>query len=513
MERAAFIYCRISQDRTGAELGVSRQEEDCRKLAAERGLTVSRVFVDNDISAYSGKKRPGYSAMLAALRRGEASVVLFWHTDRLHRSPAELEEYIALCRECSVQNYAVKGGEVDLSTPEGMLRAGLLGQVARYESAHKADRVRRAMEQKAMKGEWLGGPRPFGWRFVDGVPEPHPVEAAVVVDVCNAVLKGQSLGSIVAGLNASGIGTSVGKSWGYAQLRQMLLRPRNAGLAEWKGEIVGPSIFPALVSEDVWRAVVSILTDPRRRRSQSNKARHLLAGIAQCHCGALVRSATVKGRKGEKYTVYRCPEKGRGHVGKRISLVDDVVNRQMIAYRAMAAQRTGSAVPSRELEELETETAALRERLNEAALLAGDGSITMAQLVTTSARIRSKLEEAEHRLEQAAIASRLPDNRFRLWEPDMSGPHAAEWSSSPIDSRRDFVRQVCNVILLPHSKGSPRIFDTNTVRVVIKTKGDPRGPLAKEDILGLMATLGDDTIAVSQRADRPASWTLVGPRR
>jgi site-specific DNA recombinase len=81
MESAAFIYCRISQDRNGAGLGVSRQEEDCRKLAVDRGLTVARVFVDNDISAYSGTKRPAYSEMLAALELGEASVVLCWHTD------------------------------------------------------------------------------------------------------------------------------------------------------------------------------------------------------------------------------------------------------------------------------------------------------------------------------------------------------------------------------------------------------------------------------------------------
>jgi site-specific DNA recombinase len=500
MESIAFIYCRISQDRTGAELGVARQEEDCRKLAAERGLTVARVFVDNDISAYSGKKRPGYSAMLAALRRGEASVVLFWHTDRLHRSPTELEEYIAICRECAVQNSAVKGGEVDLSTPEGILRAGLLGQAARYESAHKADRVRRAMEQKAMKGEWLGGPRPFGWRFVDGVPEPHPVEAAVVADVCNAVLQGQSLGSIVAGLNASGITTSIGKPWGYAQLRQMLLRPRNAGLADWKGEIVGPSTFPAIVSEDVWRAMVSILTDPRRRRSQSNKARHLLAGIAQCHCGALVRSASTTGRSREKYTVYRCPEKGSGHVGKRISLVDSVVDRHMVAYRIIAARHRNDANPTGETEQLETEAAALRERLNEITILAADGKITNGQLVASTARTMARLQENESRQELLAVSAHLPQKSYQFFQPDMTTPEAMEWFSSSVDTRRDYVRQVCNVILLPYGKGSPRVFDADTVQVVLKTKWDARGSLSKEEIPGLVAAWREAGIAVAEGA-------------
>lgn len=487
MGNAAFIYCRISQDRDGGGLGVARQEEDCRKLAVERGLCVVRVFVDNDISAYSGKKRPGYVEMLAALKRGEASVVISWHSDRLHRSPLELEEYISICRDYGVQNYTVKGGEVDLSTPEGMLRAGLLGQVARYESAHKADRVRRAMEQKAMKGEWLGGARPFGWRFMDGVPELDPVEAAVVQDVFDSVIHGQSLGSIVARLNAAGVTTSVGKPWGYAQLRQMLLRPRNAGLAVWKGEVVGPSIFPALVSEDVWRAVVSILKDPKRRRSQSNKAKHLLAGIAQCHCGALVRSATVYNRAGDKYTVYRCPEKGRGHVGKRVNLVDSVVDRHMVAYRIMAKRETGKAEGPGEAKQLETEAAALRERLNELALLAADGSITTSQLVTSTAAIRTKLADVESRLEALAMSAHLPTWSFKLPPPEMETPEAQEWLTSPIDDRRDYVRRVCNVVLLPHGKGSPRVFDPDTVQVVLKTKWDARGPLPKEEMPGLMA--------------------------
>jgi len=45
----AAIYTRISSDPNGTALGVKRQEADCRKLAAERGWTVSAVFQDNDL--------------------------------------------------------------------------------------------------------------------------------------------------------------------------------------------------------------------------------------------------------------------------------------------------------------------------------------------------------------------------------------------------------------------------------------------------------------------------------
>ncbi|GAA4641947.1 recombinase family protein [Gordonia humi] len=86
----AIIYARISQDREGAGLGVDRQTEDARDLAERLGWRVLRVEADNDISAYSGKPRPGYERMLAAIESGEANAVIAWHADRLHRRTIEL---------------------------------------------------------------------------------------------------------------------------------------------------------------------------------------------------------------------------------------------------------------------------------------------------------------------------------------------------------------------------------------------------------------------------------------
>jgi site-specific DNA recombinase len=53
--RMAAIYARISSDQDGRGLGVARQVEDCRKLASDRGWAVAEEYVDNDVSAYSGR--------------------------------------------------------------------------------------------------------------------------------------------------------------------------------------------------------------------------------------------------------------------------------------------------------------------------------------------------------------------------------------------------------------------------------------------------------------------------
>jgi DNA invertase Pin-like site-specific DNA recombinase len=70
MPATAAIYCRISKDRTGAGLGVERQLGDCQALADCLGWTVSGIYVDNDLSAYTRRKpRPDYQRLLVRFWR------------------------------------------------------------------------------------------------------------------------------------------------------------------------------------------------------------------------------------------------------------------------------------------------------------------------------------------------------------------------------------------------------------------------------------------------------------
>src|SRR5487761_79666 len=114
----AGIYCRISEDREGAGLGVQRQREDCETIAQTRGWDVAHVYVDNDISAYSGKPRPEYRKLMEDIESGFLQAVVVWHLDRLHRQPKELEAFIDLVERKQVSLASVSG-EHDLATPEG----------------------------------------------------------------------------------------------------------------------------------------------------------------------------------------------------------------------------------------------------------------------------------------------------------------------------------------------------------------------------------------------------------
>ena len=154
--RRAAVYCRISMDREGAGLGVARQEQDCRARADRLGWSVAEVYVDNDVSAYSGKPRPAWNRLLADVRAGSVDAVICWHVDRLTRSPRELEDVIDLADRHGLA-LASATGDVDLATPTGRMVARMLGAAARHESEHKGERQRRQIRQAAEAGKVAGG--------------------------------------------------------------------------------------------------------------------------------------------------------------------------------------------------------------------------------------------------------------------------------------------------------------------------------------------------------------------
>jgi len=174
----AAIYARISSDQDGTALGVTRQLEDCRALAKKLDWTVAEEYVDNDISAYTGKKRPAYQRMLDDLAGGERDAVIAYHLDRLTRRPIELEHFVEVATTARVTHVRfVSGGDFDLVSGDGLMVMRMLAAVAAGESATKSRRMKRKNDETAANGvPHKGGNRPFG--FEDDWITHRPEESA-----------------------------------------------------------------------------------------------------------------------------------------------------------------------------------------------------------------------------------------------------------------------------------------------------------------------------------------------
>ncbi len=401
------------------------------------------------------------------MRAGDVDVVLSWHEDRLHRSPRELEDYIDACEPRAVVTHFAQAGQLDLSSASGRMTARIRGAVSRQESEHKSERIRRAQLQAAQAGKWLGGAPPFGWRVqADGSATLNRAEAREVRKASEAILAGASLGSIVADLNRRGVTTSTGRPWNYTSLRQVLERPRNAGLSMLRGEVVGKSTWPAIVSESTWRGVCAVLRDPSRKRSTSNRVRHLLAGIATCGaegCGLPLKSASVTtSRPGTYRTVYRCPATGPGHVARDADALEAHVVGVLLGV--LSKPENAPALAGEDAatspEALRLEAVALRAQMGEAADMYAETKITGAQLAKINARLQERLDDAEAAMARTARGSAL------AW---FAGRDPVKvWKSLSIDRKRDVVREVMTVRVLPSGRRG-KVYDPDLVRI------EPRG--------------------------------------
>lgn len=237
--KAAAIYARISSDRAGQGLGVERQERLCRELADRKGWPVTEVYVDNDLSAYSGSPRPAYQTLCRDIEDGRVDAVLCVDLDRLTRRPVELEVFIDLADRHGIA-LANASGDTDLSTSDGRFRARIMGAVARQESEKKSERIRREREQLALAGKPTPGPRPFGYE--PGGLEVRDGEADLIRDAAALILAGEPMRSVAARWNQHGIKTARGNDWSVNSLRAVLTGPRIAGLRSHHGEVIGEGI-------------------------------------------------------------------------------------------------------------------------------------------------------------------------------------------------------------------------------------------------------------------------------
>ena len=468
----AAVYARISSDPNDTALGVTRQLKDCLALAERKGWPVIETFIDNDVSATSGKPRPQYVAMMAALTAGRLDALVCWDVDRLTRTPRELEDVVDLAERQGVALASV-GGEIDLATPQGRLTARIKGSVAKHETEQLSRRVRSKLAERAGTGA-PHGRSAYGWRREQVYDDQgrrlgsrdvvHPEQAAVIRGAAAAVLAGDSLRAQVAALNARGEVTVNDKPWTTTTLRLILLRERNTGLRVHQGQVIGRGNWEPVLDEDTFGRVVAILTDPGRRTCPPSSAvKYLLSGIAKCGiCDGPMRVLIASPGNGRTRDSYVCQH---GYHVRRARLdVDDLIIRLVTGRLAMPdAAAALTAGDGGQVQEALDKAAAIRARLDLAADSYADGNIDARQL----ARITSKLRPELAQWEQTARAASTAPDLLDLATPDIG----QRWEHLPLARRRATIDMLVDIkIDRTTRRGGDTRFDPQSIRITWKKK-------------------------------------------
>lgn len=455
------MYLRISEDRSGEQLGVRRQREDCAKLCAEKGWQPVE-YLDNDTSATLGKRRPAYERMLADIQDGRLGAVVAWDLDRLHRRPVELERFMEIA-DAHHLALATVSGDVDLSTAQGRLMARLKGSVAAHEGEHRKARQLRATRQLAERGvpNWH---KAFGY---DADRQPDPVTAPLVKQAYAAVLAGASLADVCRVFNDAGALTINGNQWTPDVVSVFLRKARNAGLRTYghrygpvtRDHVVGKGNWPPLVDTETFWAAQAVLDADGRAPGRKSVRRHLLTGALGCgKCGGYLSGAYVG--KTVKRLTYLC--KGCHGVSVRAEYVEprlyDLVAGRLVMPDAVDLLKA-EIHDEAEAEQLRTEANGLLMRLDEIADERADGLLTGKQAQRATERITAKLEAIERAQQDA--------ERLRVFDGIPLGtPKAAKAirNLSP-DRFRAVLDALLTVMVAPVGKHG-RAFNPDRIQVV-----------------------------------------------
>jgi hypothetical protein len=276
--------------------------------------------------------------------------------------------------------------------------------------------------------------------------------------MADAVMSGVPLRSVARDLRMLGIPTASGIQWSPEGVRDVLLRPRNAGLMVHRetvrvrrpytdNDIVGTAPWAPILDEEVWRSVAAKLTDPDRRTNHAGPApRWLGSGIYKCPCGAGMRVHKAGDHAGRP--VYRCQESGRGHVSVPAAEMDELMRLIVIERmsRADAADLVATPAGAVDVAGLRAELATCRARLDEIAADYEDDRITRTQFLTRTDKRRAKMAEIEAQLAQATEVSPLAP---LIGAEDV----AAAWDGLTLGQQRAVIAALVTVTIEPAGRG------------------------------------------------------------
>lgn len=507
----AILLARLSDNREDVDLtdeGIPLSLEDQIRRMSEKagslGWDVWKVIKNPRLSAYKRRKitlpdgrreyrvfRPDLREALDHLTAGRATALLCLDLDRAFRDPKDLQDLIDVVEHAQYPIVVDSvTGSLRMEKGRDNFDAEIRVLVANKASRDTARRVAAARERQALNGQYGGGRRPFG--FCLGAPDvpsgtvPDDLgcpwhggrtcrtgistikaEIDVIADCSNRLLQGISLRALAAELRAGDVPTVTGAPWSAETLRDILLRPRNAALTVYRGEILEGVTAPwePIVKREVFEAVRELLTDPSRRVGPGAAPRWHGSGLYRCGIctppdTATGKPVTVQVTLGGRTPRYRC--KDHNHLTRNVEHVDNAVFAHVLyaLTHPRAYELLSAPAPDVDAEALRAERKAIGNRLD---LMAEDevlGLKTRAQVIAATKRGQARTAEIDELLNATVTSDPLA---AVINAPD---PVAA-WDVLELADQRLFIDRLCTVTILKSTRRG-RGFDPTTLDIAPK---------------------------------------------
>jgi hypothetical protein len=378
-----------------------------------------------------------------------------------------------LAKARGIQIATVASGDVDLSTADGRMLAGILVSIDRGEAERISERIRRKLLELARNGADKGGPRPFGYE--DDRVTIRASEAKLLRRGAKDVLDGTSLNAIARRWNEASVPTPTGKvgAWTGVRVRQILTSPRVAGLRQHGGrgkvllDDAGEpvrAVWPAILEEDVWLQLRSRFGASNGRKYSSGR-RHLLTGLVVCDRDGERMEARPAWRSQPRAYVCRGCNRRIGADGLEAYVVHD----QMAGAVLHAFDRQPAPDASADLEALKRRHAEATESLSE---LARDRYVRRTLSADVFDQMSAELTRELQSLEAALQPKVLPKAAGSFW--DRIGFTSFEESTKDwsIQEQHDALEELIQEIRIGQGTAGRRGFDALRVEMIFRPPFD-----------------------------------------
>ncbi|MDR0936622.1 MAG: recombinase family protein [Oscillospiraceae bacterium] len=162
-KKKAVVYARYSSHGQ-TEQSIEGQLRVNYEFAEREGYLIVAEYIDRAISGKSDD-RPEFQRMIADSANKKFEAVLVWKLDRFARNRYDSAMYKAKLKKNGVR--VVSCTERISDTPEGVILESVLEGFAEYYSATLSQNVRRGFKESTLKGYYVGGTPPIGYKIVD----------------------------------------------------------------------------------------------------------------------------------------------------------------------------------------------------------------------------------------------------------------------------------------------------------------------------------------------------------